>query len=160
MKYYRLKSDKEMEKSFGSNWRKKLNVAFKLDDYLGKRLTESQNVCVSSTGQCIVNQLYKTGDVNSIPIVDEKFLIEINPLSAELEKTFIDEEKGKVTVILKNGNIGRAACSPEDTFDPYVGFAVAYARAVAGSNSKFKNLVDGKLALIAKKKAKKRSEQQ
>ena len=149
-----------MEKSFGSNWRKKLNVAFKLDDYLGKRLTESQNVCVSSTGQCIVNQLYKIGDVNSIPIVDEKFLIEINPLSAELEKTFIDQEKGKVTVILKNGNIGRAACSPEDTFDPYVGFAVAYARAVAGSNSKFKNLVDGKLALIAKKQAKKRSEQQ
>ena len=149
-----------MEKSFGSNWRKKLNVAFKLDDYLGKRLTEAQNVCVSNNGQCIVNQLHEIGDVNSVPIVDEKFLIEINPLSAELEKTFIDQEKGKVTVILKNGNIGRAACSPEDTFDPYVGFAVAYARAVAGSNSKFKNLVDGKLALIAKKQAKKRSEQQ
>ena len=160
MKYYRLKTNKEMEKSFGSNWRKKLNVAFKLDDYLGKRLTESQNVYVSSTGQCIVNQLYKIGDVDSIPIVDEKFLVEINPLSAELEKTFIDQEKGKVTVILKNGNIGRAACSPEDKFDPYVGFAVAYARAVAGSNSKFKNLVDGKLALIAKKQAKKRSKQQ
>ena len=149
-----------MEKSFGSNWRKKLNVAFKLDDYLGKRLTEAQNVCVSNNGQCIVNQLYEIEDVNSVPIIDEKFLIEINPLSAELEKTFIDQEKGKVTVILKNGNIGRAACSPEDTFDPYVGFAVAYARAVAGSNSKFKNLVDGKLALITKKQAKKRSEQQ
>lgn len=160
MKYYRLKSDKEMEKSFGSNWRKKLNVAFKLDDYLGKHLTEAQNVCVSNNGQCIVNQLYEIEDVNSVPIVDKKFLIEINPLSAELEKTFIDQEKGKVTVILKNGNIGRATCSPEDTFDPYVGFAVAYARAVAGSNSKFKNLVDGKLALIAKKQAKKRCEQQ
>lgn len=42
-----------------------------------------------------------------------------------------------VTVKLKNGSVGIAKCAEGDTFDEVVGFALAFSRAIFGSNTKF-----------------------
>ena len=130
MKQYRFKNEKEMERDFGKDWRQKQNRDPNQDVVLGQLCAPQVNL--------ILNDLESAGRLPGT-------VKEIPQLSCDIERTHFDDEKRKVTVVLRNGNVGRSVCSPEDTYDPYVGFAIAYARAVAGSNTKFREYVNLKM---------------
>jgi len=47
-----------------------------------------------------------------------------------------------VIVILRNGDKGISTCSQDDTFDPYVGFTIAYYKAKQSKNYKLKQALN------------------
>lgn len=134
MKQYRYKNKKEFEREYGSEWREIVDFPPSMDCHLGEILPLSTDVLLdeSTKSPWAVN-------------IHRDHLVEIPQLSCDIQKVYFSEEKGSVTVILRNGNEGKAKCSPEDTYDPYVGFAVAYARAVAGSTTKLRKYIDTRL---------------
>lgn len=136
MKHYRFKNEKEMVKSFGKDWRKTTGLGYSMDNLLGKDVND-----------CKVDIL------NHLGLLPVQYLVEVSPLAADIDKTYIDLEKGKVTVILKNGNTGRSSCAPGDVFDPQVGIALAYTRAIMGSTTQFKKYVDLKVKRVKDKQS-------
>ena len=62
-------------------------------------------------------------------------------LPYDVEKVFIQDKS--VTVLLKNGKKGTSTCSSDDTFDPYVGFTIAYYRAKQSKSFRLKQALKG-----------------
>lgn len=66
---------------------------------------------------------------------------ENNILPYDVEKVFIQDKS--VTVLLRNGKKGNSICSSDDTFDPYVGFTIAYYRAKQSKSFRLKQALKG-----------------
>ena len=137
MKEYRYKNKKEFEAEFGKNWRTAVEWYEDRDRDFGKLLSPIQNAEIAYYGRC--------------SFVDLKWVKEIPQVSCDVEKVFFDEDKKRVTVKLRNGNEGRSTCNPEDDYDPYIGFAVAYTRAILGSSNKLREYVDRRISRLAHK---------
>ena len=142
MKQYRYKNVSELKREFGEGWREEADVLPSEEDKRGKMLTNKQNALIEQTngGKDGVDRL-----LLKLVGIDMRQIIEVPQISCDVEKVYFDGKKRRVTVKLRNGNEGRSTCSPEDVFDPYVGFAVAYARAVCGSASQLRKYVDARL---------------
>ena len=125
MKQYRYKNVSELKREFGEGWREEADVLPSEDGKLGKMLTNKQNAIIEQAngGKDGVDRL-----LLKLAGIDMRQIIEVPQISCDVEKVYFDGKKRRVTVKLRNGNEGRSTCSPEDVFDPYVGFAVAYFR--------------------------------
>lgn len=150
MKQYRFKNEKEFEREYGKDWRKKLDWDYAADVHLGKLLDGFQNEAIDKDEEFYMG--VRPFSSMNIRVDKNIHLKEIPQLSCDIDKVVFNDEKKRVTVILRNGNEGRSTCSPEDAYDPYVGFAVAYARAVAGSSTQLRKYVDMKIERQNKKK--------
>jgi hypothetical protein len=62
-------------------------------------------------------------------------------LPYDVEKVIIQDKS--VTVLLRNGKKGNSTCSENDTFDPYVGFTIAYYKARQNKNFRLKQALKG-----------------
>jgi|ERR1035437_2086972 hypothetical protein len=62
-------------------------------------------------------------------------------LPSDVNKVIINNRN--VTVILTNKDKGTSVCDKKDTFDPYVGFCIAYYKAKNKSNFKLKTALQG-----------------
>jgi hypothetical protein len=62
---------------------------------------------------------------------------DVDYLPADVEKVIMNGYA--VVVYLMNGNKGVSQCDDVDTYDPYVGFCIAYYRAKYGKNYELKN---------------------
>ena len=54
----------------------------------------------------------------------------------------INEKKKKVSIHWQDGEITKAVCNEDDTFDPYTGFAVAFAKRKFVSGNAMKTFID------------------
>ena len=61
--------------------------------------------------------------------------------SKEIKGIYANEVKKTVAVVLKDGTTKVAKCSPEDSFDLEVGFALAFTRAYFGGKKKTKEII-------------------
>lgn len=101
----------------------------------------------------------KRYDKVSLEVVDDALIIKpyfdieewangyllLNDLFAPVSyKVGRDRLAGITTVILPNGNIGVAQCSPNDAFDDVVGEAIALARALGKDNEIPEEVLDKK----------------
>lgn len=76
--------------------------------------------------------------------------MEIN-LHIEPQTITINEQKGIVVVVFKDGSKQIVRCSPEDNFDPEIGFALAVARNLAGSKTRLNKYLNRKARFIEPK---------
>lgn len=91
----------------------------------------------------------KSGDKLSMEVIDgaliikpyfdpvdwsRNYLLAHNLDTPVFYKTGRDRGAGITTVILVNGNVGVAQCSPNDKFDSFIGEAIALARALGEDN--------------------------
>jgi hypothetical protein len=72
-----------------------------------------------------------------------------NQLPSDVKKLII--HKRNVTVVLTNGDKATSKCSRKDTFDPYVGFCIAYYKCKHDGNHKFKKALDTCIASAKRK---------
>lgn len=133
--YYRVKTEKELEESFGKQWRNILRPIWAKEmDYLcGQKLNDSQTLdYIDGTSIITFNckdkypereQWYV--DPQAIIKVDSSF--KIRPKHLDLNITANISERGKITVNY-GAFTGVAKCHPNDDFDLQKGLAVAFAR--------------------------------
>ena len=67
---------------------------------------------------------------------------EIVVQNAKLQTVHINKEKKIVTVVFSDGTKQVVKCSPEDSFDTEIGFALACTRAVFGSKTKVRKFIE------------------
>lgn len=138
MKEYRFKNERELEADFGKDWRKKFakNLPF-IENNLGKLVAPINNGQIAHQG---FDNFYGKELIKEIPQV-----------ACDVKSVYFNEDKRSVTVVLRNGNQAKSTCNPSDEYDPYIGFAVAYARAILGSSTQLRKYVDTKLDRLHKK---------
>lgn len=137
MKEYRYKNVKELIAEYGKGYEKELIMD---EDQIGKPLSLLQNAKINCLGYSKSGP--KAFAIRLITGIDPREITEIPPLSCDVEHVYFTPEKKSVTVVLRDGRTGKSVCAPEDVYDPYVGFSVAYTRAVAGTKNKLREYVD------------------
>lgn len=76
---------------------------------------------------------------------------ELVPLrGASIQTIHINEEKKIVVVVFDNGTKQIVKCSPEDSFDTEIGFALAFTRAIFGSKTQVRKLIAKKAKVVKK----------
>ena len=74
-------------------------------------------------------------------------------------KVYINEAKKVVTVVFKDGTKQRVKCSPEDSFDPYIGFSLALTKKLFCSKSQVKKFINNNSVVIKEKQVDKTKNQ-
>lgn len=64
----------------------------------------------------------------------------VDSLPTDVDRVIINGTT--VIVYLRDGSKGKAHCDYMDTFDPYVGFVLAYHKCKNGKNGSLKNVLD------------------
>jgi predicted transposase YbfD/YdcC len=61
-----------------------------------------------------------------------------------VKSSYISTEKKTAVVELQDGKRGKCSCSSEDTFDPFVGFCLAYVSAITQNKKTLKQVITNK----------------
>lgn len=87
----------------------------------------------------------KKGDVSQL--VYKKDIVRITKTDSEpaIKNIYVNESKRAVAVKFCDGDVRVIHCCDDDTFDVYVGVALAVAKKVYGSSEKFHTLVNKKI---------------
>ena len=90
--------------------------------------------------------------------IEDALNSEIVPLKgASIQTIHINEEKKVVVVVFDNGRKQIVKCSPEDSFDTEIGFALAFTRAIFGSKTQVRKLIANKASVVKKEVKPKKS---
>ena len=107
-----------------------------------------KNMEINEIINTIANEITK----GTITILDGQGEVANNTPS--IERIVSDATNRVVVVNFSDGSREVVRCQEGDTFDTYVGVAVALVRYCCGSNTKFHNLVDSLVVYSGNKKAK------
>lgn len=130
-----LGADTYWDSSYGGTY----YIAYNSEDYENKGITR---------GNANFND-YSLMDFNLN--TKENNMKDQNPLPRDVKQVFIREKDRAVTVELTNGTKGTSICSKYDTFDPYVGYTIAYDKAKNAGRYQLKKSLDSCVKSAAKK---------
>lgn len=97
------------------------------------------NTCSSCSTK--LNTHYNVGGHEGKDYSEMKKTANTITAKCEIKSVHFDDNKGIVTVVLKDGRIGISRCNDGDEYSQTIGFCIAYTNAVFGSRNKVLKLV-------------------
>jgi hypothetical protein len=89
-----------------------------------------------------MNEEVKTNLAQALSNAFNKITMSTGLLSNRIKGIYPNEKKKLVVVKWIDNSITKVNCSEKDTFDIYIGVALAYCKKFFGSNSQFRKVVD------------------